>query len=106
MGKQLLSLLGFFLLELWFADGLCQRVQMTPQYGDSVLSVAREGTSLLAGMDNGLFLSTDNGAMWSATSLSSFAVRAIYVVGGKFLPELTMASIFLLIKDQLGFQRD
>ncbi len=63
------------------ATTFAQWIPITPQYGANTWAVASEGTHVFAGMDNGIFLSTDNGASWSTTSLKNITVRVFYVTG-------------------------
>ncbi len=67
------------LLQAGFLDAFGQWVPMTPQYSPNVLSLALKGANVYAGMDNGVFASTDNGASWNASVLTGSTVRAIYV---------------------------
>ncbi len=69
------------LLQFMAADAFSQWVQMTPQYGTSVLAIAQTDSVILAGMDNGAFVSTDSGSSWRSTTLSGVAVRAIFQMG-------------------------
>lgn len=77
---------------------MAQWVQMTPNYGQNVLAFTEQGGNLLAGTDNGVFLSTDNGTNWKASGLTGSTVQALEVSGGNVFAGTTNG-IYISVND-------
>jgi len=77
------SILVLFLLSLMHAGvAHAQWVQTNGPYGGQILSLAVSGSNLFAGtVGGGVFLSTNNGASWTATGLTNTDVSALAMSG-------------------------
>jgi hypothetical protein len=76
------SIVVLFLLSLMHGGvAHAQWVQTNGPYGGRIISLAVSGTNLFAGAEGGVFLSTNNGANWTATGLTRAWVNALAVSG-------------------------
>jgi len=64
----------------------------------TVRTILANGTNLFAGTGGGLFLSTDNGANWTATGLANYAVYTLLVDGSSLFAG-TNGGVFLSTND-------
>ncbi len=78
-GIILIGICGIFGIGAGNAIG--QWTQLTPQHGSQVSAIAQNGSTVYAGMDNGIYVSTNDGASWARSGLTGRSVQAIYLLG-------------------------
>ncbi|HEY9167511.1 MAG TPA: T9SS type A sorting domain-containing protein [Candidatus Kryptonia bacterium] len=83
MNKWVVVLIAIVSTHLLTRPAAGQWVPVTPQYSDDVWALTSIGTTIFAGMDDGVYLSTNNGSSWRASGLTGSTVRALLVTGGR-----------------------
>ena len=90
---------GILLCLLSAVPAVCpaQWVQTNGPLGGYVASLAVSGTTVFAGVNRGVYRSTDNGVSWSAVNsgLGSSFVRALAVSGSRLFAGFDGAGVFL-----------
>jgi hypothetical protein len=94
MKTHLMVLFATMFSYMLAGEATAQWVPMTPLYSADVLALAANGANIFAGMDNGVFLSTDGVASWKASGLAGSTVRALFVTAGNVFAG-TDSGIFL-----------